>query len=191
MPLIISGRKDIKLANKDIHCFKLFKNLGNGVFGSMFAKGDDFKYSLGELYSTDNEIDYTKNIISDGYFHFWKHRSDAIEVLNININLNKIDKNEIVVLDCIIPKGSFYYDGMAGCYESLASSKMILNKIDYFPKIVPKINFKEPTEKEIEDYWKSTVSKDFIDPQNYNEKRRNHTKILLQIYKYHEQNRKN
>lgn len=183
MPLLINNKFGYKVATKDIKCYKLFKK-GINCLRSIYSRNQE-KYLIGNTYDTGNEVHTSLTLISDGYFHFWKNKEDAIEVLSINSYLGNMNKDEIALIECSIPKGIEYYEGLAGCYQSLASPVMRLEKEIIIPKLFD-VNFREPNKEDIIKYWNDVVKKTLPkDKRIFDDKKKLHTKILWQIEDYH------
>lgn len=184
MPLLVNNKLGCKTALKDIRCYKLFKKSNTpNVFESIYSNSEE-NYVIGNTYNTGNEVFTTKKLVSEGYFHFWKNKEDAIEVFSVNIFLGNMKESEISLLECIIPKGTDYYEGLAGCYQSLASPKMRLNKV--VPIKPFKVDFRNPSERELIDYWNNIVKKTLpVNKQVFDEKRKSITKALWQIEDFH------
>lgn len=159
MPLLVENRK-ISVANSDIKCYKLFKKVKDDIFTSIYSKYDSSEYKIGDVYSTGNKAIPGKLVVGDGFFHFWKNLEDSIEVLDINTYLGNYSRENIVIIECIIPKGTSFYTGMAGCYESLASPVMKLNKVVNIKSKPKIIKFENVSDEEIDNYYWNVVSKE-------------------------------
>ena len=115
-----------KIADKDIVCYKLVKRTKiKGVYKSNIQK---FEYVIRQLYTNYFDIKYTDMLIKrrynlsaieEGMFHSYTNYLSAITILP-----------NLVVLECIIPKGAYYFEGYFGNYPSYASSQIrILEEI--------------------------------------------------------------
>ena len=115
-----------KIADKDIVCYKLVKRTEiKGVYKSNIQR---FEYIIRQLYTNYFDIKYVDMLIKrrynlsaieEGMFHSYANYLSAITVLP-----------NLVVLECIIPKGAYYFEGYFGNYPSYASSQIrILEEI--------------------------------------------------------------
>lgn len=111
-----------KITNKDITVFK-YIHIDDGMFVSPH-KGYQYK-SLGKVNETvlqtePEEIWHESGCVDYG-FHSFKYLDDAIEISNTIGSYS--------VIECIIPKGSLYYEGIGGGNKvNYCSNKIILNR---------------------------------------------------------------
>ena len=115
-----------KIADKDIVCYKLVKR--TEIKGVQKSNIQRFEYIIRQLYTNYFDIKYVDMLIKrrynlsaieEGMFHSYANYLSAITVLP-----------NLVVLECIIPKGAYYFEGYFGNYPSYASSQIkILEEI--------------------------------------------------------------
>ena len=113
-----------KIADKDIVCYKLVKRTKiKGVYKSNIQR---FEYIIRQLYTNYFDIKYVGMLIKkrynlsaieEGMFHSYANYLSAITVLP-----------NLVVLECIIPKGAYYFEGYFGNYPSYTSSQIKILK---------------------------------------------------------------
>ena len=146
MCLVITKFNKLKIAQEDIKCYKiLFKSSAHP--GLYYAPYQSFTYELGETYSTNISVSYDCNTFGLSFFRFifYKFFNDFLDVKGVNqgfhsfVNLKdaikerKEDLNyeELVICECIIPKGSKYYKGAYLSYNGYVSDNIRINKIIY------------------------------------------------------------
>ena len=115
-----------KIADKDIVCYKLVER--TKIKGIYKSKYQEFEYVIRQLYTNYFDIKYVDMLIKrrynlsaieEGMFHSYENYLSAITILP-----------NLVVLKCIIPKGTYYFEGYFGNYPSYASSQIrILEEI--------------------------------------------------------------
>ena len=122
-----------KIADKDIICYKLVKRTEiKGVYKSNIQR---FEYIIRQLYTNNLDIrfvakiiknlDTTRSglclyIIEEGMFH--SYASNSYPILS--------PLPHCALLECIIPKGAYYYEGHFHHFTSYASSQIkILEEI--------------------------------------------------------------
>ena len=118
----------VKIANKDIVCYKIVDKLSKLYVNSRYT---DYKYKLDELnkeinlviideFKVNNVI-VNESKISSGY-HSYISKERAIRFLK---NIKAYD--EEVIVKCIIPRNSYYYINKR--HKEYVSSNIIINKI--------------------------------------------------------------
>lgn len=141
MCLIITKFNKLKIAQKDIKCYKiLFKSFE--VPDLLIAQYLDFGYRLGETYHTNMSVSYDCNIYGLSFFRkiFYDLFNSFLDVKGVNQGFhsyvklkNAISnvpfKEKTVVCECIIPKGAKYYKGKYLHYDGYASDSIKINKI--------------------------------------------------------------
>ena len=121
---LVTTQLEPKIADKDIICYKLVKRTKiKGVYKSNIQR---FEYIIRQLYTNYFDIKYVDMLIKRRYnlsaieedmFHSYVNYLSAITVLP-----------NLVVLECIIPKGAYYFEGYFGNYPSYASSQIRILK---------------------------------------------------------------
>ena len=146
MCLVITKFNKPKIAQEDIKCYKiLFKS---SVYPDLFyAPYQHFNYKLGVTYFTNISVSYNCNIFGLSFFRymFYNIFDKFLDVKGVNqgfhsfVNLKNaieeinsdIDYKELVIGECIIPKGSKYYKGAYSNYNGYVSDSIKINKIIY------------------------------------------------------------
>lgn len=145
------GRTTLKKADEDIVCYKvLVKNNEKGFIKSPYMWKP---YKLGELkkdktpvkkesVNTTNTLSTTEKTVESGVFHTFQFFEDA-KKFAINSIIESywgfFDGNLSIVVKCIIPKGTRYYEGMFGGifypgYKSYGSKQLkVGDEIFYIP----------------------------------------------------------
>lgn len=145
MCLIITKFNKLKVAQEDIKCYKiLFKSFA--VPDLLVAQYQDFGYRLGEIYHTNMSVSYDCSTYGLSFFRcmFYDLFNSFLDVKGINQgfhsyvklknaikerNSNAPFKENMVICECIIPKGAKYYKGKYLCYDGYASDSIKVNKI--------------------------------------------------------------
>ena len=107
----VSGTSALKptLAEHDVPCYK-FLNFKEGQLTSYFLK---FPYEIGKCYTTEEDFSNIAvggiyfNVIDHGGFHSFIHSCDCHE----DFSTIREENDEVVMVRCHIPKGSYYYQG--------------------------------------------------------------------------------
>lgn len=112
---------DMKVATEDICCYKILYRLDETTLVSPFI---GFKYDFGAVYSIAKplqKIPYLyANVVIDG-FHSYKLQLSA---RNATFFVNSSDK--AVIVKCVIPKGSEYFENA----HEFVSSSLQMTEID-------------------------------------------------------------
>lgn len=105
--------KTKKKAENDIECYKVLKYDSNGILSSLFQ--DSFKWEIGNEYKAERAKYIYKRNIDSGYFHSYISEMTALDVYNSLIkdyNSGLGTFSELKILKCIIPKGTYFYEGI-------------------------------------------------------------------------------
>jgi len=135
MCLTTQSTPKLRIIPKDIISYKMLIRY-DGVLKSPFY---NFEYELDKLYNSKISYSiYMHNSVLDA-FHSNKYnniqecdKAYLKEYLERRLGINNI---EIVIVECIIPKGSEVIDGyweedeLTKTYDGYASNKIIINKI--------------------------------------------------------------
>lgn len=118
MCLDLKRGSKVKIANKDIICYKRYKyDLASNTLKSPFQRTI---HKFGK--QPEVQLGYCKNQyghIEEGYHSFkYKFWIKLFGILHSYGNLYK----------CVIPKGSKYYEGTWGDFKSYASNNLIIVK---------------------------------------------------------------
>ena len=116
-----------KIADKDIICYKHVRR--TKIKGIYISSGMGFEYIIRQLYTNNLDIKYVNFIIKKRYnmfiieenmFHSFSKYLPTMSTLSSNY----------VALKCIIPKGSYYFEGYLNSILCYASSQIkILEEI--------------------------------------------------------------
>ena len=121
-----------KIADKDIVCYKIVKRTKiKGIYKSCFQ---GFEYIIRQLYTNNLDIRFTNMVIKNlcpSYPHLGIY---AIEEGMFHSYVSPLYPLEVIpnwtMLKCIIPKGTYYYEGEFAKTPSYASSQIkILEEI--------------------------------------------------------------
>lgn len=114
-----------KKATEDILCYKVVLKNHNGELTSPFYP--KFVWQVG-VETGPNERSIRRFIPKDiegGYLHSFSTISGAIDLKIFNIN-----KGRMEIYECVIPKGTHYYEGMhSNGFSGYASKKLKLIKL--------------------------------------------------------------
>lgn len=108
-------QKEVKIAKKDITCYKLI----NPNMTSWFHT--EFKWELNKLYETEMDFCPVYKTVSQA-FHSYKTLQDLMYGYFQSLS-------PCMMVKCTIPKGSEYYLGRQGEMDGYASNKLIANEI--------------------------------------------------------------
>lgn len=125
MCLVTRLVKAIK-ASKNIICYKVY--IPSGINDTFVSPYRGYKMpKLGKRIQTEfnNKVDITSRLYNgESYvelgFHSYKNLENIIERQPIQ---------EVIIVECTIPKGTKYYKGLYGTVESYCSECIILNKV--------------------------------------------------------------
>ncbi len=150
---LITKQSQSKIASKDITCYKVLLKLENEINNTVFyvspvrhftyfsnrtdlnnkvfkaekaywlenSPGDD----LEPTYIDDNGVDTYE--LNSGVFHMYKDYDSAVKAVKNSVTG---ERESSVVFECVIPKGSHYYEGVTVIYSvpSIASDKLKIIK---------------------------------------------------------------
>lgn len=112
---LYTKQKKVKIAKKDITCYKLI----NPNMTSWFHT--EFKWELNKLYETEMDFCPVYKTVSQA-FHSYKTLQDLMYGYFQSLS-------PCMMVKCTIPKGSEYYLGKQGEMDGYASNKIIANEI--------------------------------------------------------------
>lgn len=127
---------------KDIVCYKVLRRCKDKFIHSLVHR--DYTWEMGKLCENkERGCSYYNSSIEKGYYHSYETLGDARSAVSY-INHSTDD---ILICECIIPKGTYCYRGyhLFGLF-GYASKKIIINKItetyvpDYFKEKTPKFD---------------------------------------------------
>ena len=126
----VTKQLEPKIADKDIICYKLVKRTKiKGIYKSSFQ---GFEYIIRQLYTNNLDIRFANKsikrhiytcfyIIEEGMFHSYENHLYPVILSPLPHS---------ALLECIIPKGAYYYEGYFDWSPSYASSQIkILEEI--------------------------------------------------------------
>ena len=150
---LITKQSQSKIASKDITCYKVLLKLENEINNTVFyvspvrhftyfsnrtdlnnkvfkaekaywlenSPGDD----LEPTYIDDNGVDTYE--LNSGFFHMYKDYDSAVKAIKNSVTG---ERESSVIFECVIPKGSRYYEGFTSIYllPSIASDKLKIVK---------------------------------------------------------------
>ena len=149
---LITKQSDAKIASKDITCYKVLLKLENEINNTIFyvspfwhftyfsnrtdLDNKVFKaektYGLESVHGDDLKPTYIDNEpvsyeLNSGFFHMYKDYDSAVKAIK---RLVPREKESYAVFECVIPKGSRYYEGFTSIYllPSIASDKLKIVK---------------------------------------------------------------
>ena len=145
---LITKQSQSKIASKDITCYKVLLKLENEINNTVFyvspvmhftyfsnrtdlnnkvfkaekpqwlenSPGDD----LEQTYIGNEPVSYELN---SGFFHMYKDYDSAVKAIKNSVTG---ERESSVIFECVIPKGSHYYEGFTSIYllPSIASDKL-------------------------------------------------------------------
>lgn len=143
-----------KIADRDILVYKILTKCGNTISAPYF---NAFTYKLGSEYSLDKKIDATQYKFPSGVIYIYIHegfhcfnekcivkRMETSSGHFVSVTTNNEDfygknllrlagtpQNEVIVVKCIIKKGTEYYENKAGeiVTEKLYLEKMVMPSV--------------------------------------------------------------
>ena len=145
---LITKQSQSKIASKDITCYKVLLKLENEINNTVFyispvrhftyfSNRTDFNnkvfkaekaYWLENSPGDDLEPTYIGNEpvayeLNSGFFHMYKDYDSAVKAIKNSVTG---ERESSVVFECVIPKGSRYYEGITSMYRlpSIASDKL-------------------------------------------------------------------
>lgn len=150
MCLAVNKTKRVKVAKEDIICYKVIKRIGKGVGLRYETPYRDQPIQLRTLYDESNNpmvVEHSCGFIQDwngdeyksihgNAFHSFAKLKDAKWEAN---DWGTGDDYNMIVVECIIPKGTKYYKGFHGIYntsidgypEGYASEKILYTSTIY------------------------------------------------------------
>lgn len=122
------------IAEEDITVYKLLRNNGDGRLLSMYRY---MHYQIGEEYTSELKYFTNEYPVEDAIAYveegLHSYSSTAIELVQFFAQ-NSDYNGDIIVVECVVPKGAKYYVGTFGGYDSIASDRLrtirILGKED-------------------------------------------------------------
>ena len=116
-----------KIADKDIVCYKYVRK--TKIKGIYISSGTGFEYIIRQLYTNNLNIKYVNFIIKKRYNIFTIGKNMFHSFSTYIPTMSTLSSNYIV-LKCIIPKGSYYFEGYLNSILCYASSQIkILEEI--------------------------------------------------------------
>ena len=149
---LVTKQSQSKIASKDITCYKVLLKLENEINNTVFyvspvrhftyfsnrtdLNNKVFKaekaYGLENSPDDDLEPTYIDNEpvsyeLNSGFFHMYKDYDSAVKAIK---RLVPREKESYAVFECVIPKGSHYYEGVTSTYllPSIASDRLKIVK---------------------------------------------------------------
>lgn len=132
------GKKKKNIADKDILCYKILKRTENE--NELISIYYQFIYELKKLYKTqiypENSWIYDDKIyINEGFHSYDKNIVIKLQNYRNSAIVNVFSKHKVflyepissnlVLMECIIPKGSIYYKNG---YNEIVSNQIIINR---------------------------------------------------------------
>ena len=122
---LLTKESEPSQATKDIKCYKVYLFSHNRCYSPFIEMtipnfGQYINTKLGAAYLPEGENIYT---VDEG-FHSFKYLSDIEKFCK---SYNRF--TNFLIVECIIPKGSFYYKGYDIDCPSYCSECIILNKV--------------------------------------------------------------
>lgn len=156
---LITKQLQSKIASKDITCYKVLFELENTINNVVFYVSPFRHFTYFHNNPDPNKVfkaekpywlenyqcdDLKPNYIDDegvvnpqpvsyelnsGFFHMYKDYDSAVKEIEKQKSA-KIVTEKIVIFECVIPKGSHYYEGVTSVYSlpSIASDKLKIVK---------------------------------------------------------------
>ena len=126
MCLILTQLKP-KIADKDIICYKIVKKSKvKGVYKSRMQR---FEYIIRQLYTNHINIKYI-NIYIKKYYNIFTIGAGMFHSYANYLPTKLALSSDYITLKCIIPKGSYYFEGYLNSILCYASSQIkILEEI--------------------------------------------------------------
>lgn len=149
---LITNQSQSKIASKDITCYKVLLKLENEISNTVFyvspvrhfayfsnrtdLNNKVFKaekaYGLENSPGDDLEPTYIENELvsyelNSGFFHMYQDYDSAVKAIKSS---PPGERESSVVFECVIPKGSRYYEGFTSIYllPSIASDRLKIVK---------------------------------------------------------------
>ena len=117
-------RKNIKIAKKDIVCYKVLVNRGDGYV----TPYQFFPMPLGYTYKNSDTPkiiwDRGKGWVHQGFFHTYIKLYDAKN--DADWQYENCEEDDVIVVKAVIPKGSHYLSGVNNDGEKSYASKMLV-----------------------------------------------------------------
>ena len=114
MCLDINKKAEKKLAKSDITCYKILLKKD----GKLVTYFREVEVELGKTYESELFVNDYNTRVYDG-LHSFKYFLGAVFVLIFMIHTSKTK-----LVKCVIPKGSFYYEGWFSSVKSFASDRI-------------------------------------------------------------------
>ena len=140
---LVTKQSQSKIASKDITCYKVLLKLENKIndvvfyvspvwhftYFSNYTDLNNKVFKAEKAYGLENSpdddlepscIDDDTYKLNSGFFHMYKDYDSAVKAIN-NAPLESY-----VIFECVIPKGSHYYEGITSTYllPSIASDRL-------------------------------------------------------------------
>lgn len=124
--MCLNAKGNYKIAKEDIVCYKI---LSENYYGELYSPFTLFKIKTDVVMTAEGktEIEKFRDVkrISRGYFHTFKVRKTAVEH----------SCGPRPVYECVIPKGTKYWEGKFGTALGYASKKLIVKSREPEKKI--------------------------------------------------------
>ena len=143
---LITKQSQSKIASKDITCYKVLLKLENEINNTVFyvspvrhftyfsnrtdLNNKVFKAEKAYWLENSPDDDLEPSCIDDdtyklnsGFFHMYKDYDSAVKVIK---NSPPGERESSLIFECVIPKGSHYYEGFTSTYllPSIASDRL-------------------------------------------------------------------
>ena len=143
---LITKQSQSKIASKDITCYKVLLKLENEINNTVFyvspvrhftyfSNRTDLNnkvFKAEKTYGLENSpdddlepscIDDDTYKLNSGFFHMYKDYDSAVKVIK---NSPPGERESSLIFECVIPKGSHYYEGFTSTYllPSIASDRL-------------------------------------------------------------------
>lgn len=139
-----------KVAEEDIVCYKFLRLLGDGT---LFSPYQGFTYELGKEYSAEFTV------FPNEYYEFSKVGPECTKTVKIHYAIeqglhsihgadradfyadqySEVYNSTYAVVECVIPKGAYYYEGTWYGKPGYASNRLTATKIlqEYTSRYMP------------------------------------------------------
>ena len=116
-----TGYIEAKYSDQDIECFKIYIKTADGFYKSPYKR--DFMPAFNIIIEEDNFIPTCKGEVYFGY-HSFAHLSDALSLYRMWVQTLW----EPIIVKCIIPAYTLYFEGTFSSKKDSYCSKSILLK---------------------------------------------------------------
>lgn len=135
-----------KIAERDISCYKFFDTLPKySFFGLNFGKMIISPYRRAEyklkqlydshLYPSSSGWPVSVDEINVG-LHSFKFKLDATIFARSRADYAETDYSKFLIANCVIPKGSRYFEGSFDVFPSIASNAIIVEDVITLKKAI-------------------------------------------------------